>query len=125
MDTDRDDDDLTAEVASTAFSSVTGYIVDTHTAVTVLAITLTLEVGALVMFFMDRREVTETLDGSDLNVWVYLLTGIFVVGFLNCFAMYHFIAKAWPHAGSRQMSWLVSICAGLANILFFFALLYL
>ena len=122
---DYDDDPrkVAGQVAVSAFSNVTDYIVDTHTAVTVLSITLTLEVCGIVMFIMARDKVVDGLDQSDGDVWLYVAAGMFVVGFLNSFTIYRLAAKKWPHPGSRAMNWAVSIVAGIVNIGLFYALL--
>jgi hypothetical protein len=124
-----DDDDLdynqrllVDKVVRSAFFNITDSIIDTHSAVVVLAITITLEICGLGMFFVAHDKVMTALNGSDVGVWTYVSIGVFVVGFLNAFAVYRLIANKWPHSGSGLNSWLVSISAGLLNVLLFFAL---
>lgn len=113
---------LIREVVGSAFSNITDSIIDTHSAVVVLAITITLEIGGFVMFYMARDKVIAALNGSDTRVWVCVLIGVYLVGFLNAFAIYRLIANKWPHQGAQLNNWLVSVSAGLLNVLLFFAL---
>ena len=117
-----DEEELTARVVVSAFSNITDSIIDTHTAVKVLAITVTLEFCGLAMLYVAKDKVTEALAESDSEIWIYVSAAVFVVGFLNSFAIYRLVAKKWPHPGARLMNWLVSISAGVLNVLLFFAL---
>jgi len=113
---------LVGEVLDSAFTNVTDSIIDTHSAVVVLAITITLEISGLLMFFVAHDKVMAALNGSDVGIWAYTSIAIYLVGFLNAFAVYCLIANKWPHPGARINNWLVSISAGLLNVLLFFAL---
>ena len=117
---DEDEEELANRVAVSVFSNITDSIIDTHTAVKVLAITLTLEICGLGMLYVAKDKVTEALGQSDR--WIYVSAAVFVVGFLNSFAIYQLAAKKWPHPGARLMNWLVSISVGVLNVLLFFAL---
>jgi hypothetical protein len=125
MDIFDDDEpaDVIGNVEASAFSSITDSIVDTQSGITVLSITITAEIGAIVMFIVARDKVVDALDNSDFDVWLYVGAAMFVVGFLNCFAIYRLAAKKWPHPGARAMNWAVSIIAGILNIGLFYALL--
>src|SRR6478672_95011 len=116
----EDQDDVASEVASSAFRNVTDSIVDTHTAVVVLSIAGAAEIGGLVMLRMARYEVQRALERSDLDVWLYSAAGVFVVGFLISYAFYKMAARKWPHPTAYIMCWLVSIMAGVGNIVLFF-----
>jgi len=120
---DEDPEELTDRVAVSAFSNITDSIVDTQSGITVLAITVTLEVGAIVMFIVAKDKVIDALDGADFDAWLYVAAGMFTVGFLNTFAIYRLAAKKWPHPGARLMNWAVSVIAGILNIGLFYALL--
>lgn len=113
---------LIGKVATAAFSDITDSIVDTHAAVTVLAITMTLEICGLGMLYVANDKVMATLNGSEVNVWFYVSAAVFLVGFLNAFAVYRLIANKWPHQGARLNNWLVSVIAGSLNLFLFFAL---
>ncbi len=120
---DEEPEDVIDNVGASAFSNITDSIVDTQTGITVLSITVTAEIGGIVMFIVARDKVIDALDGSDFDVWLYVAAAMFVVGFLNCFAIYRLAAKKWPHPGARAMNWAVSVIAGILNIGLFYALL--
>ena len=113
---------LVGKVVGAVFSDITDSIVDTHSAVKVLAITLTMEICGLGIFFVARDKVTRALGESDTNIWIYVSAAVFAVGFLSFFAVYRLMANKWPHPGSGLNNWLVSIGGGLLNVLLFFAL---
>ena len=119
---DNDQDEVTSRVASSAFRSVTDSITDTHSAVVVLSIAGAAEIGGLVMLRIAHYEVARSLERSDLDVWLYSAIGVFVVGFLISYAIYKMAAKKWPHPTAYMMCWLVSIMAGIGNIVLFFLL---
>jgi hypothetical protein len=113
---------LIAKVVDTAFSDIRDSMVDTHSAIMVFVISLTLEICGLGMLYVANDKVMATLNGSDNGVWIYVSAAVYMVGFLNAFAVYSLIANMWPHRGARLNTWLVSISAGLLNVLLFFAL---
>jgi len=53
---------LVGEVLDSAFTNVTDSIIDTHSAVVVLAITITLEISGLLMFFVAHDKVMAALE---------------------------------------------------------------
>ncbi|HVQ56099.1 MAG TPA: hypothetical protein VMS29_05045 [Pyrinomonadaceae bacterium] len=119
-------EEVVADVATSAFFNITDSIIDAHTAIKVLAITVTAEIGLFAMFFVSRDKVTEFLAESENdNFWIYGSLAIFAIGFLTAFSIYRLVANKWPHPGSHFMIWLVSIGAGLLNLLVFFALITL
>lgn len=120
---DDSEEELATRVAVSAFSNITDSIIDTHSAVKVLAITVTLEICGLAMLYVAKDKVTNALAESDGEIWIYVSAAVFVVGFLSSFAIYRLVAKKWPHTGSRLMIWLVSVGVGLLNVLLFFALI--
>ena len=116
-------EELVAHVATSAFSNITDSIIDAHSAIKVLAVTVTAEIGAFAMFYVSKDKVTEFLAESENdNFWIYGSLVIFAIGFLTAFAIYRLVANKWPHATAHLMIWIVSISAGLLNVLLFFAL---
>ena len=128
MDDDLDDDlddglDYTSrKVARTAFWDITSSIVDTQSAITVLAITMTLEICGLAALVFAGDKVTRDLAKTDVNFQFYVWAAAFVVGFLNGFAIYVLIANKWPHRDSGLNTWLVGTGTGLINLFLFFLL---
>lgn len=119
---DRDETDIAYDVGTSAFRNITASITDTHTAVVVLAITGAAEIGGLVMMVVGRREVQRVLASAEFMSWIYAAIGVFVVGLLCAFGAYFFINKRWPRPEARTMRWMISISAGLANVLLFYYL---
>jgi hypothetical protein len=120
---DEEYDDPAGAVATSAFSEITDSIIDTHSAIKVLAITVTAQIGTFLMFYVSKDKVIEFLADSETDVWIYSSIVIFVIGFLTAFAVYRLVANKWPHHGSGIFIWLVSIAAGFLNIGFFFMLI--
>jgi hypothetical protein len=116
-------EEVVANVATSAFSEITDSIIDAHSAIKVLSITVTAELVAFAMFYVAKDKVIEFLAESENGVWIYGAIGIFVIGFLTAFAIYRLVANRWPHARSHLFIWLISIAAGAFNILVFFALI--
>ena len=114
---------MASQVGGSAFYNITDSIIDTHTAVKVLAITVTLEIGGLAMLYVAKDKVADALAESDSGFWIYVSAAVFVVGFLNSFAIYCLVAKKWPHPGAQLLIWVVSVGVGVLNILSFFALM--
>lgn len=119
----QDDEDIRYEVASSAFTSVTDSIIDTHSAIKVLAITVTAEIGVFAMFYVSKDKVLDYLAESGNNVWIYGSIGVFLIGFLTAFAAIRLVASKFPGRLPKYAIWIVSIAAGLANIALFFALI--
>ena len=116
---------IVSEVAASAFSNITDSIIDTHSAIKVLAITVTAELGGFAMFYVAKDKVEESLADDETGVWIYAAIAIFLVGFLTAFAGYRLIANKWRHRYSGILIWIVSIAAGAANIVLFLAFLVL
>ena len=116
---------IVSEVAASAFSNITDSIIDTHSAIKVLAITVTAELGGFAMFYVAKDKVEESLADDETGVWIYAAIAIFLVGFLTAFAGYRLIANKWRHRNSGILIWIVSIAAGAANIVLFLAFLVL
>jgi hypothetical protein len=119
---DRDEDDIAYDVGTSAFANITGSIYDTHTAVVVLAIAGAAEIGGVVMLRMAKDQVAGALSDAEFATWIYAGIGVFVVGFLCAYGTHFLINKKWARPEARMMRWLISISAGLANILLFYYL---
>ena len=124
-DSNRSHDRVITEVAASAFSNITDSIIDTHSAIKVLAITVTAELGGFAMFYVAKDKVEESLADDETGIWIYAAIAIFLVGFLTAFAGYRLIANKWRHRNSGILIWIVSIAAGAANIVLFLAFLVL
>jgi uncharacterized BrkB/YihY/UPF0761 family membrane protein len=120
---DEEYNDPVGAVATSAFANITDSIIDTHSAIKVLAITVTAQIGALLMFYVSKDQVIDYLEDSESDVWIYGSIVIFALGFLTAFAVYRLVANKWPHRTSGVLIWLVSIAAGLLNIGIFFVLI--
>ena len=118
----HDEDRVVREVVSSASSSVLDSIVDTHSAIKILAITVTAELVAFAMFYVSKDKVQESLADPDSGLLTYGLIGVFVIGFLTVFAIYRLIERKLPRSVPRIMIWPVSIAAGIANLALFFML---
>ena len=117
----RDEDQVAREVTSSAFSNLTDSILDTHSAVKVLAVTVTAEIVAFAMFYVSKDKVQEFLADSESSVLAYGSVAVFLIGFLTAFAVYRLIERKLPRTVPKITIWLVSIAAGIANLgLFFF-----
>lgn len=119
----RDDEDVGYHVASSAFTTITDSIIDTHSAVKVLAITVTAEIFAFVMLYFAKDKVLDSLDESGSEVWIYAAIGTFVAGFLTVFASFPLLPTRYRKRIPKYAIWFVSVVAGLANIALFFVLL--
>lgn len=118
-----DQDRVVRQVSRSAFANITDSIIDTHSAVKVLAITVTAELVAFAMYYVSKDKVLEFLaDPENDGFWLYGAIGVFVIGFLTAFAIYRLVANKWHHHGSHIFIWFVSIAAGILNVLLFFAI---
>lgn len=122
---DREQNRVIGQVASAAFSDATGSIIDTHSAVKVLAIAITAEIVALAMLQVAREKIFEFIQEEGADVLFYGSAFFFFNGFFIAFAIYRLAANKWPHRGGRVFIWLVSIGAGAINVLIAFAMLAL
>ena len=111
-----------SRVGSAAFSDATNAIIDTHSAVKTLAITVTLEIVAVAMFTIAKDKVVELVENSGDDLWFYGGAVFFFNGFFIAFALYRLIADRWPHRGMQIFIWLISFAAGALNVLVLFAL---
>ena len=122
-DFNHNQDRVVGQVASSAFAEITDSIMDVHSAVKVLAITVTAEIVAFAMYYVSKDKVLEFLaDERNGNFWLYASIAVFLIGFLTAFAIYRLAANKWRHHGSHIFLWLVSIAAGVMNVLLFFGL---
>ena len=122
-DFNNDQDRVVGQVASSAFREITDSIIDVHSAVKVLAITVTAEVVAFAMYYVSKDKVLEFLeDEQNGSFWLYASIAIFLIGFLSAFSIYRLAANKWRHTGSHIYIWLVSIAVGTFNVLLFFFL---
>ena len=113
-------DRVVSNVVDAALSNVTDSIIDTHSALKVLVITVTAEIGLLAMLFVAKPEFIEEYEP---DIWMYAAIAFFLIGFLTAFAMYRMIASKWIHRNSGIYIWLVSIAAAIANVFLLFAIL--
>ena len=114
---------LVGRVTSSAFRNVTDSIIDAHSAIKVLAITITAEFGAFAMYYVSKDKVLDFLaDERNDSFWIYASIGVYLIGFLTAFSIYRLAANKWPHQSAHIYTWLVSITAGVLNVLLFFAL---
>jgi len=114
--------EIERRVISSSFSELTDSIIDTHSAVKVLAVTVTAEIGAFAMFYVAKDKVLNSLSESDVDIWVYGGVAVFLIGFLTAFAAYRLIANKWPHQSAFVMIWLASLAAGLLNLGLFYVM---
>jgi hypothetical protein len=112
------------EVGKSAFKAVTDSIVDTQSAIKVLAITVTAELGAFAMFYFGKNEIYKFLESGD-NVWVYAAIGTFLLGFLTAFAGLRLVPYRFRRRLLTYTVWGISVASGLANIALFYVLLTL
>ncbi|MDI1242206.1 MAG: hypothetical protein PSX80_09830 [bacterium] len=124
-DHDHDHDRLVSKVVDSVFYNITDSIIDVHTAVKVLAITVTAEFGALAMLFVAKDKVLASIAESEDSLWIYAAILVYVIGFLTFFASYRLVANKWRHSYSSILIWPLSIIAGVANLFLFLALLTL
>jgi hypothetical protein len=118
----QDQEDVERRVERTAFYAITDSIRDTQSAIKVLSITVTAELGALAMIYVNRDEVYNFLEAGD-EVWIYAGAGIFVVGFLTAFAAFRLLPRSFPKPFFGYTIWVVSIAAGALNLGLFEALI--
>ena len=118
----QDEDRVMREVVSTASSSVLDSIIDAHSAIKILAITVTAELVAFAMFYVSKDKVQESLDDPDSGLLVYGSVACFIIGFLTAFAAYRIIERKLPRSVPKITIWLVSTIAGIANLALFFML---
>ena len=118
-------EEVVANVATAAFSDVTDSIIDTHSAVKVLAITLSAEIGLLAMFYVSKDKAADFIAEHEPDIWIYGAIAVFVIGFLTAFAVYRLISNRWHHRNSGLYIWFASIAAGVVNVLLFFGILTL
>jgi hypothetical protein len=117
----QDEKDLEYRVGKTAFTAITESIVDTQSAIKVLAVTVTAEIGALVMYYIAKDKVLDFLE-SEGNFWIYASIGIFLIGFLTAFAALRLAPVRSRRRYLTYTIWPISIAAGLANITLFLVL---
>ena len=116
-------EEVVANVATAAFSDVTDSIIDTHSAVKVLAITVSAEIGLLAMFYVSKDKAADFIAEHEPAIWIYGAIAVFVIGFLTAFAVYRLISNRWHHRNSGLYIWFASIAAGVVNVLLFFGIL--
>ena len=114
---------MIGRLTTAMFSDATGSIIDTHSAVKVLAIAITAEIVAAAMIVIAKDKVVELIQENGVNVLFYGAAFFFFNGFFIAFAIYRLLANKWPHRGGRILIWLVSVIAGAINILLGFVIL--
>ena len=118
-------DRVARNVVDVALSNITDSIIDTHSAVKVLAITVTAEIGLLAMLYVSKDKAADFLAENEPDILSYGAIAVFMIGFLTAFALYRMISNRWHHRNSGIYIWLASIAAGTANVLLFFGILTL
>ena len=119
----QDSDEVERKVASSAFSSITDSIVDTDSAVKVLAVTVTAEIAAFTMLYVSKDKVQDYLAESGNNVSIYGSFAAFLIGFLTAFAAFRLIFGNFPRNAPGYMIWPISLAAGVGNVALFFLLI--
>ena len=118
-----DQNRVVGQVSSSAFANITDSIIDVHSAVKILAITVTAEIVAFAMYYVSKDKVLEFLaDERNGDFWLYASVAVFLIGFLTAFSIYRLISNKWRHQGAHIFIWLVSFAAGAFNVLLFFFL---
>ena len=118
----QDQEDVEYSVGKSAFFAITDSIIDTQSAIKVLSITVTAEIGALAMTYLSKGEVLKFLEAG-ANVWIYASIGAFLVGFLTCFAAFRLMPIGFRRLFLRYTRLGICVAAGLANIALFYVLL--
>ena len=119
----RDQEDVERAVVSSAFANLTESIIDTHTAVKVLAVTVTAEIMGFVMLYVSKDKVQDFLDDpANGGFWVYASIAVYLIGFLTAFASYRLLTGGLPHLFPKYMLLPIAIIAGIANLGIFFVL---
>jgi hypothetical protein len=118
----QDQEDVEYQVGRSAFYAFTDSIVDTQSAIKVLAITVTAEIGLLAFIYVNRAEAFKFLDDGEYN-WFYAAIGAFLIGFLTAFAVFRFVPRNFKQIFFAYTVWIVSIVCGVANIALFYLLL--
>lgn len=118
----QDQDEVEERVERSAFRAITDSIVDTQSAIKVLAITVTAEIGLLAFVYVNRDEAFKFLESGDM-VWLYAGVGLFLIGFLTAFAAFRFAPRSLRQIFFAYTVWIVSTVAGLTNIALFYFLL--
>src|ERR1051325_8355104 len=88
----HDEDEVERKVARTAFFAMADSIVDTQSAIKVLAITVTGEIGLIAFVIVAKNEAYKFLDSGE-NVWIYASIGLFLIGFLTPFAAFRLLPR--------------------------------
>ena len=117
------DTEMERRLVTSVSSSVLDSIVDTQSAMKILAVTVTTEFVAIAMFYVSKDKVQEFLADSDNNAAIYGSIGIFLIGFLTAFAAYRMIGDSLPYSIPKFTVWPVSIAAGIANLALFVLLI--
>ena len=118
----QDNEDVEYRVGRSAFYAFTDSIVDTQSAIKVLAITVTAEIGLFAFVYVNRDEAFKFLESGDF-MWFYAAVGIFLIGFLTSFAAFRFVPRGFRQIFFEYTVWIVSVICGLANIGLFYLLL--
>jgi len=110
------------QAGSAAFFDAAHSIIDTQSAITMLAITVPAEIMAFVMIHISKDEVYKFLD-SGPNAWVFAAVGAFVIGFMTPLAVLRLMPLRVRRSVLTAAIWPIAIIAGFANIGLFVALL--
>jgi hypothetical protein len=118
----QDQDEVERRVERTAFYSATDAIKDTQSAITVLAVTVTAEIGLVAFVWINKDEAYNFLYSGD-EVWIYAGVGLFLIGFFTVFAGYRLFPKSIRRHFLTYTVWIASVTAGIANIALFYILM--
>jgi len=118
----QDQNEVEERVERSAFRAITDSIVDTQSAIKVLAITVTAEIGLFAFVYVNRNEAFKFLESGD-TVWLYAAAGIFLIGFLTAFAAFRFVPRRFKQIFFGYTVWVVSLICGISNIGLFYLLL--
>src|SRR5688500_14973245 len=116
------DAEMKRELVASGFSTITDSIIDTHSAIKVLAITVTAELVGFAMFYVSKHKVQDFLAENDNSVWMYGSIALFLIGFLTTFGACRLISDQLKKNIPASAVWLLSLTAGIANIGLFFLL---
>lgn len=118
----QDQDEVEHRVERTAFYAATDSIKDPQSAITVLAITVTAEIGLIAFVCINKDEAYKFLYSGD-EVWIYASIGLFLIGFFTTFAGYRLLPKSIRRHFLAYTVWIASVAAGIANIGLFYILM--
>jgi hypothetical protein len=109
-DLDYNQRQLERQVAQSVFLNIIDSIIDTHSAVVVLAIAGALEIGVLAMLIFARDQVVSSFSAPNSTTYMWAYPIAVVNGFLLSLAVARLAVRR-----SGFMTWLVSMAFGFLN----------